>query len=389
VQEMHVDGFRFDLASALARELYDVDNLSAFFDVIQQDPVISRVKLIAEPWDLGVGGYQVGNFPVLWTEWNGKYRDIVRRFVKGDAGVLGELATRLTGSSDLYERSGRRPHASINFVTCHDGFTLNDLVSYNGKHNESNKENNQDGENHNNSWNCGIEGQTEDAAVKKLRYQQKRNFVAMLFLSIGVPMLSGGDELGRTQKGNNNAYCQDNEISWYNWNLTEEDKQFLEYVKEMIAIRKRQLVINRKEFFKGFRRVEGTKLNEIIWLRADGKVMKEIDWTDSERRVLGILMEGRGIEETDVLGRTVVGHTLLLLCNADHKDLDFQLPNRKDGMAWNLLVDTSQSVGTLCWPLNSKFLLKGRSVVLFELIPQTDDEAEEHAPATVSPQAHV
>jgi glycogen operon protein len=387
VQEMHVDGFRFDLASALARELYDVDHLSAFFDVIQQDPVISRVKLIAEPWDLGEGGYQVGNFPSLWTEWNGKYRDTVRRFIKGDAGVLGEIATRLTGSSDLYEHSGRRPHASINFVTCHDGFPLHDLVSYNGKHNEANGENNQDGENHNNSWNCGVEGPTDDEAVKKLRYQQKRNLIAALFLSIGVPMLSGGDELGRTQGGNNNAYCQDNDISWYNWDLDEEDAQFLEYVKEIIAIRKRQLVIHRKDFFKGYRRVEGTKINEIIWLRQDGKVMKESDWTNPERRTLGIVIEGRGIEETDHLGQKLIGHTMLLLCNADHRDFDFQLPNRKDGKAWNLLVDTSQSVGKLCWRLNSKFALKARSIALFELAPMPEDMPDQEPSPTVSPDA--
>ncbi|HEY9720204.1 MAG TPA: glycogen debranching protein GlgX [Trichormus sp.] len=389
VEEMHVDGFRFDLASALARELHDVDKLGAFFDVIQQDPVISRVKLIAEPWDLGMGGYQVGNFPVLWTEWNGQYRDTARRFIKGDAGVLGQLATRLTGSSDLYEHSGRKPHASINFVTCHDGFTLHDLVSYNEKHNLANKENNQDGENHNNSWNLSVEGPTDDPVVKKLRYQQKRNFIAMLFLSIGVPMLSGGDELGRTQQGNNNAYCQDNEISWYNWDLSEEDKQFLEYVKEIIAIRKRQLVIHRKDFFKGYRRVEGSRVNEIIWLRPDGKAMKETDWVDSERRTFGIVIEGRGIEETDHFGRTLIGHTMLLLCNSDHRDFDFQLPNRKDGQAWNLLVDTSQSVGMLCWQLNSKFQLKARSIALFELAPKVEEEesAEPPSPPTVAPGA--
>ena len=387
VQEMHVDGFRFDLASALARELYDVDNLSAFFDVIQQDPVISRVKLIAEPWDLGAGGYQVGNFPVLWTEWNGKYRDTVRRFIKGDEGVLGEIATRLTGSSDLYEHSGRRPHASINFVTCHDGFPLHDLVSYNDKHNDANGENNNDGENHNNSWNCGAEGETKDPAIRKLRYQQKRNFIAALLLSIGVPMISGGDELGRTQKGNNNAYCQDNEISWYNWDLNEEDKQFLEYVKEIVAIRKRQLVIHRKEFFKGYRRVEGARINEILWLRPDGKAMKDADWSDNQRRCLGTLIEGRGIEEIDSNGNKLIGHTMLLLCNADHVDFEFQLPNRKDGIAWNLLVDTSQSVGLLCWQLNSKFTLKARSIALFELAPIPDAEEAVEKSAAVSPAA--
>ena len=282
VQEMHVDGFRFDLASALARELYDVDSLGSFFDVIQQDPVISQVKLIAEPWDLGEGGYQVGNFPVLWTEWNGKYRDAIRQFVKGDGWHLGQFATRFTGSADLYEQGGRRPHASINFVTCHDGFTLTDLVSYNNKHNQANGENNQDGESHNNSWNCSVEGPTEDPEVVKLRYQQKRNFIAILLLSIGVPMISGGDELGRTQRGNNNAYCQDTEISWYQWNLNEDDKKFLAFVKKCIDIRKNQKVIQRKAFFKGEEAEEQGAPTDIVWLSPEGKMMEEADWTNPE-----------------------------------------------------------------------------------------------------------
>lgn len=365
IQEMHVDGFRFDLASALARELYDVNNLSAFFDVIQQDPIISQTKLIAEPWDLGAGGYQVGNFPVLWTEWNGKYRDTMRQFVKGDFGQLGQVASRMTGSSDLYEHSGRKPHASINFVTCHDGFSLQDLVSYNEKHNEANGEDNRDGESHNNSWNCGAEGATEDKNIIKLRYQQKRNFMALLFLSLGVPMLSGGDELGRTQKGNNNAYCQDNEISWYNWDLTEEDQEFFKFVQKVIAVRKEQLVIHRKTFFKGSG-ADGA-MKDIFWLNVDGKAMEEKDWTDASKRVLGVLLEGGQLIETDKMGRTVQGNTLLVLLNAHHEDVPFLLPAHDEGDFWRLVIDTSESIKKSTFPMSKRFTLKARSVVLLQL----------------------
>jgi glycogen operon protein len=366
VQEMHVDGFRFDLASALARELYDVDHLSAFFDVIQQDPVISQVKLIAEPWDVGAGGYQVGNFPVLWTEWNGKYRDCIRRFVKGDSGVLGEMATRLTGSSDLYERTGRRPHASINFVTSHDGFTLADLVSYNEKHNEANGEDNKDGDNNNNSWNCGVEGATDDPAIAKLRYQQKRNFMALLLLSIGVPMISGGDELGRTQRGNNNAYCQDNEISWYPWELSDEDQKFLEFVRKVAAIRKRQPVIHRKDFFRGKKLADGTYLNEVYWLRPDGKYMQESDWTDGNAKAIGILIEGSGLEEVDShTGERLKGNTLLAFCNASHVDITYKLPKHKAHEHWELLIETSERASPSCWISNQSFVAMARSVALF------------------------
>lgn len=366
VLEMHVDGFRFDLASALARELYDVDHLSAFFDVIQQDPVISQVKLIAEPWDVGEGGYQVGNFPVLWTEWNGKYRDTVRQFVKGDSGILGEMATRLTGSSDLYERTGRRPHASINFVTSHDGFTLTDLVSYNAKHNLLNGEENQDGDNHNSSWNCGVEGPSADAAIVKLRYKQKRNFMAVLMLSIGVPMISGGDELGRTQMGNNNAYCQDNTTSWYNWDLSEEDQKFLEFVQKLAAIRKKQPVIHRKEFFRGTKLDDGTYMNEVYWLRPDGKFMQESDWTDKEARSFGLLIEGSGLEETDSsTGRRVKGASLLLICNASHLDVAYKLPKHKDYEHWELAIETSEGNSASCWKANQLFTAWSRSIALF------------------------
>lgn len=369
VQEMHVDGFRFDLASALARELYDVDNLSAFFDVIQQDPVISQVKLIAEPWDIGEGGYQVGNFPVLWTEWNGKYRDVVRRFIKGDAGLVGEMATRITGSSDLYEHSGRRPFASINFVTCHDGFTLQDLVSYNEKHNDANGEGNKDGENHNNSWNCGAEGPTTDPAVIALRDQLKRNYMAALFFSIGVPMLSGGDELSRTQRGNNNAYCQDTEISWYNWDLTADERKFFEFVKRVIQIRKQQLVIHRKEFFKGELSDDGTFANDIIWLSPAGEEMVEKEWKDHERRIFGLLLEGSGIQESDPLrGTTLIGKTLLLTMNASHKSCDFTLPLRHEGAHWTLLLETAEKTEpNTVFPMESAFSVGARSLALFEL----------------------
>ena len=366
VEEMHVDGFRFDLASALARELYDVDHLSAFFDVIQQDPIISQVKLIAEPWDVGEGGYQVGNFPVLWTEWNGKYRDTVRQFVKGDSGILGEMATRLTGSSDLYERTGRRPHASINFVTSHDGFTLSDLVSYNQKHNLDNREDNQDGDNHNSSWNCGVEGPTADAAIVKLRYQQKRNFMALLLLSIGVPMISGGDELGRTQMGNNNAYCQDSELSWHCWDLSEEDEQFLEFVRKVASIRKRQPVIHRKDFFRGKKLDDGTYLNEVYWLRPDGKFMQESDWTNAEARSFGLLIEGSGLEEVDShTGERLKGNTLLLIANASHTEVSYKLPKHKDYEHWELAIETSERSSPSCWTANQSFLAVPRSLALF------------------------
>lgn len=344
VTEMHVDGFRFDLASTLARELYDVDNLSAFFDVIHQDPIISQVKLIAEPWDLGEGGYQVGNFPILWTEWNGKYRDKMRQFVKGDSGMLGEFAMRLTGSSDLYEHSGRRPFASINFVTCHDGFTLHDLVSYNDKHNEANGEENRDGESHNNSWNCGAEGDTEDAEVKKLRFQQKRNLMALLLFSIGVPMISGGDELGRTQGGNNNAYCQDNEISWYQWELNEDDRQFLAFVKKLIAIRKDQLSIQRKEFFKGQVDVadEEGAAKDVAWFAPHGGAMSDEDWSNPESKCVGVLFEGRGLEDVDVAhAKTTSGKSLFLIANASHEAVNFKLPAYDYLNDWYVLLDTA------------------------------------------------
>lgn len=386
VEEMRVDGFRFDLASALARELYDVDKLSAFFDVIQQDPVISQVKLIAEPWDLGAGGYQVGNFPVLWTEWNGQYRDAVRRYWRGDPGLVGQMASRLTGSSDLYAHSGRSPHASINFVTCHDGFTMMDLVSYNEKHNLANLENNRDGESHNHGWNCGVEGETNDAKVLELRDRQRRNMMATLLLSLGVPMISGGDELGRTQKGNNNAYCQDNEISWTNWQLSDSDREFLAFVRKLAAIRTAQNVLQRRKFFRGQVREGGSVTKDIIWLNPDGSEMKQSDWLDEQRRSFAVLFEGAHMDELDDQGNKVVGGTLLLMCNSYWKDVGFFLPPspvdkywrmfapQSANKTWKLLIETTGAVSPSCWEPQTGFKVKARSLALFELSNKDENE---------------
>jgi glycogen operon protein len=315
VQEMHVDGFRFDLASALARELHAVDKLGAFFDIIHQDPVISRVKLIAEPWDLGEGGYQVGNFPVGWTEWNGKYRDAVRAFWQGEGGLIGELASRLTGSSDLYAHTGRRPYASINFVTCHDGFTLQDLVSYNEKHNEANGEGNRDGERHNRSWNCGVEGPTTDQEILALRARQKRNLLATLIFSQGVPMLRAGDELSHSQGGNNNAYCQDNAVSWLDWRLDAEEHAFLDFVRRILALRREHPIFRRRRFFQG-RPIHGEDIKDIAWLNPDGREMTDLEWEQHFARCLGVYLSGAELDETDARGRPVRDDDFLLLINA-------------------------------------------------------------------------
>ncbi|OGF05552.1 MAG: glycogen debranching enzyme GlgX [Candidatus Eisenbacteria bacterium RBG_16_71_46] len=341
VTEMHVDGFRFDLASALARELYEVDKLGAFFDIIHQDPIISQVKLIAEPWDLGEGGYQVGNFPVLWTEWNGKYRDAVRRFWRGDDGVVSEIATRLSGSADLYAHSGRRPYASINFITSHDGFSLNDLVSYNEKHNEANLENNADGDNHNLSWNCGVEGPSDDPEIAALRERQRRNFVATLLLSQGVPMIRGGDELGHSQLGNNNAYCQDNEISWLDWNLDDRGREFLEYVRRAIALRRENAALRRRRFLHGAG-VDGSGLKDITWFTPAGAEMRAEDWNADFARCLGVRLV-RPAELTDSNGGAVTPHpnTLMLLFNAGHEPIAFKLPAHGPATRWELLLDTT------------------------------------------------
>lgn len=368
VCEMHVDGFRFDLASALARELHDVDRLSAFFDIIHQDPVLSQVKLIAEPWDLGEGGYQVGNFPPGWAEWNGKYRDSMRRYWKGDGGLLGEIAYRLSGSSDLYSASGRQPYASINFVTAHDGFTLHDLVSYNHKHNEANKEENRDGCDHNDSWNCGAEGPTDDPAILDLREKQKRNFLTTLFLSQGVPMLCGGDEIGRTQQGNNNAYCQDNEISWYDWNLTKAQQDLLGFVKHVISIQQNNPVFQRRRFFQG-RKIQGSEVKDLSWFRSDGKEMTGDEW-DKGFRSLGLRLAGDAIEEMDARGRPIVGDTFLLLLNAYHESVPFVLPAHKRGVRWEPVIDTAVSLNPKrprLYKGGESYDLKDRSVAVLRL----------------------
>jgi isoamylase len=339
VTEMHVDGFRFDLASTLARELHDVDRLSAFFDLIQQDPVVSQVKLIAEPWDVGEGGYQVGNFPPLWSEWNGKYRDTVRDFWRGEDAALPEFASRITGSSDLYQSDGRHPSASINFVTAHDGFTLRDLVSYNEKHNEANGENNQDGESHNRSWNCGAEGDTDDPEVLLLRRRQQRNFLATLFLSQGVPMLLGGDEMGRTQGGNNNAYCQDNEISWLDWDLREEYGDLLGLTSALAQFRKEHPVLHRRRWFQG-RPIRGTDVADIGWFTPDGTEMSEEDWESGFAKSVGMFLNGRAIPDPDARGEKVTDDSFLLLFNAHYEDLMFTIPTRNRDDHWVVVLDT-------------------------------------------------
>jgi isoamylase len=369
VLEMHVDGFRFDLASALARELHEVDRLGAFFDIIHQDPVLSQVKLIAEPWDLGEGGYQVGNFPVLWAEWNGMYRDIVRRFWKGDGGQVGGLAYRLTGSSDLYGHNGRQPYASVNFVTAHDGFTLHDLVSYNEKRNEANRENNQDGNADNLSWNSGVEGPTDDPAIVALRRRRIRNFLSTLIFSQGVPMLLAGDEICRTQRGNNNAYCQDNEISWLDWELDRPRQDLLEFTRYLIRIFHEQPVLRRRHFFQG-RKIRGSEVKDLTWFRLDGKEMAEDDWNNSETRCFGLRLAGDAIEEFDERGNRIVGDTLLMLLNAYHEPLPFVLPAHKARVTWELLVDTKEALGKgpdLVMRGGDSFQMEGRSLVLFRL----------------------
>jgi glycogen operon protein len=367
VLEMHVDGFRFDLASTLARELYEVDRLGAFFDIIHQDPVISQVKLIAEPWDLGAGGYQVGNFPVHWTEWNGKYRDAMRAFWKGDDRGVAEVATRIAGSNDLYEDSGRRPYASINFITAHDGFTLHDLVSYNEKHNEANGDNNGDGENHNLSWNCGVEGPTDDPAILQLREQQKRNLMASLLLSLGVPMISGGDEMGRTQQGNNNAYCQDNELSWTSWDLTLAQQQFLAFTRRLMRFRRTQPVLMRRKYFQG-RAIRGADVKDIYWLDPSGKEMTDETWNAASARSLGVLIVGDALDDVDEQGRPVRGDTLLILLNADHDEVPFALPTISAKASWLRVIDTiAPHVEDCRYPTGNTYRLLGRTLVVFTL----------------------
>jgi glycogen operon protein len=338
VIECHVDGFRFDLASALAREFYEVDRLSAFFDTIHQDPVISQVKLIAEPWDVGPGGYQVGNFPVLWTEWNGIYRDTMRDFWRGQAAVA-DFATRFTGSADLYRHDGRRPFASINFITAHDGFTLADLVSYNEKHNEANLEDNRDGTDDNRSWNHGVEGPTDDPEIQELRRRQQRNFLTTLFLSQGVPMLLGGDELQRTQHGNNNGWCQDNEISWYDWELDEDEQRHLRFTRRLIALRADHPVFRRDWFFEG-RDTSGSGVPDVWWFRPDGRRMTQADWKRHDGLTLGVFLNGREVRRLDQHGERLEDDSFLLLFNASDEGVVFTLPPRRFGRRWALELST-------------------------------------------------
>jgi glycogen operon protein len=401
VSEMHVDGFRFDLASALARELFEVDRLASFFDIIHQDPLLSQVKLIAEPWDLGQGGYQVGNFPVLWTEWNGKYRDTVRRFWRGDGGTVSELATRLSGSNDLYAHSGRKPYASINFVTAHDGFTLNDLVSYNDKHNEANLENNQDGENNNLSSNYGAEGPTDDPAIADVRRRQMRNFMATLLLSQGVPMISHGDELARTQHGNNNAYCQDNELSWIDWTPDHEKDTFCQFVARLVNLRLSQPVLRRRRYFQG-RSIRGGGIKDVAWLAPDGREMTDDAWNADFVRSVGMLLSGNAIEEVDERGERITGDTLLVLLNAHTDKVSFTMPTLEVNQQWQRLLDTVEDqAAERLYKSSTRYPLQGRSVAVFRLVPplrerrrvsskaQEPDTQPAAAPATPEPVALV
>jgi isoamylase len=340
ITEMHVDGFRFDLAATLARELHDVDRLSAFFDLIQQDPVVREVKLIAEPWDVGEGGYQVGNFPPLWSEWNGKFRDTVRDFWRGEPGTLGELGYRLTGSSDLYETSGRRPYNSVNFVTAHDGFTLRDLVSFNEKHNQANGEDNRDGESFNRSWNCGVEGPTDDEEVLACRARQQRNFLATLFLSQGVPMLLGGDEMSRTQRGNNNAYCQDNELSWFDWSLVEKNQDLVELVSWLVQLRREHPVFRHRRWFQASPGADAiTPSADIAWFSPAGTPMTDEEWR-GQGSSLAVFLNGDGVHTRGPMGERIVDDSFLMLFNADPGDLSFALPGDAWGGHWQRLLDT-------------------------------------------------
>jgi isoamylase len=379
IQEMHVDGFRFDLASALARELADVDRLGSFFDIIHQDPVISQVKLIAEPWDLGEGGYQVGNFPVLWAEWNGMYRDTVRAYWKGDEGQAGAMGHRLTGSSDLYGRGGRRPYASINFVTAHDGFTLNDLVSYEAKHNEANGEDNRDGNDHNLSWNHGVEGPTDDVKIVELRERQKRNFLATLLLSQGVPMFCGGDEIGRTQQGNNNAYCQDNEISWVDWTPDAKRRDLLAFTRYAARLRRRHPVFRRRQFFFG-RPLRGSEVKDLTWFRCDGGEMTQEDWTNAFTRCFGVRLAGDAIVEQDAQGRRIVDDTFLVMLNAHHEPMGFTLPTDDRHVRWDAVLDTREPTGrTKRRPLRGGevYEMEARSLAVLRLARDGREDRED------------
>jgi len=379
VMEMHVDGFRFDLAATLARELHEVSRLSAFFDIIHQDPILSQVKLIAEPWDVGEGGYQVGNFPVLWAEWNGKYRDCIRGYWKGDEHVS-EFAYRLTGSSDLYQRDGKRPYASINFIVAHDGFTLNDLVSYNDKHNEANGEDNRDGDSHGRSWNCGVEGPTDDVEINKLRRRQQRNFLTTLIFSQGVPMLCGGDEYGRSQNGNNNAYCQDNELSWLSWERRPWQQQQEDFTAKLIHFRHLHPIFRRPKFFQG-RKIRGMEAKDLLWFNADGSEMTDEHWNRSFIRCIGVVMAGFAEDIRDYYGKPIHDDTFMLLFNAHHEPVEFVLPGREK-VSWERIIDTADEAGFLAQPTThpsgDELPLDPRSMSVFKL----SAGSQEHARAT-------
>ncbi len=383
VTEMHVDGFRFDLAAALAREFYDVDRLSTFFELVQQDPVVSQVKLIAEPWDVGPGGYQVGGFPPQWTEWNGKYRDTVRDFWRGEPS-LGEFASRLSGSSDLYENSGRRPVASINFVTAHDGFTLRDLVSYNDKHNEANGEGNKDGESHNRSWNHGVEGPTDDPEILGLRSRQQRNFLTTLLLSQGVPMLLHGDEAGRTQRGNNNTYAQDSEISWMHWD--DLDGPLVEFTASVARLRRDHPVFRRKRFFTGttVRTGDGERLNDIVWLHPAGRPMANDDWTEPDARSIGMYLNGDGIPSSDERGRRILDDSFLLYFNASGDDVPLTLPPEEYAAAWDVEIDTAGREPDAPLVAGSASTLAGRSVLVLRAHTPVPDQPDSSVAASVA-----
>ncbi|SNS98318.1 isoamylase [Granulicella rosea] len=371
VTEMHVDGFRFDLAATLARQLHDVSKLSSFFDTIHQDPTLADVKLIAEPWDVGEGGYQVGQFPVLWAEWNGKYRDTVRKFWKGDAGQLSDFAYRLTGSSDLYQYDGRKPYASINFVTAHDGFTLCDLVSYDHKHNEANGENNQDGTDNNDSWNMGAEGPTDDPAINELRERQTRNFLATLMLSQGVPMLSGGDEVARSQMGNNNTYCQDNELNWYDWNLDAPRKRLMEFTGKLIQLRRAHPNLHRRKFFQD-RTIRGSIVRDIAWCNTNGDEFQEGNWNAEWNRSLGLMLNGKTLNASDDDGNPLIDDSFLILINSWHEGVEFTLPEPPDGTPWRHIMNTANIEDPFAEaPLDKKIIVGGRSLVLLSDGTQT------------------
>jgi glycogen operon protein len=370
--EMHVDGFRFDLASTLARQFHEVDRLSAFFDIIHQDPVLSRMKLIAEPWDVGEGGYQVGNFPALWSEWNGKYRDTVRDFWRGEDSRLAEFAFRFTGSSDLYQDDGRHPNASINFITAHDGFTLNDLVSYNDKHNEANGEDNRDGDGHNRSWNHGEEGETDDPEIRTLRERQKRNYLATLMLSQGVPMLLGGDEMGRTQDGNNNAYCQDNEISWFDWALRDENLALLGFTRRLMDFRQRHPIFRRRRWFMG-REIHGSGVRDIGWFSPGGEEMTQEEWSAGYAKSVGVFLNGDAIPHRGPKGEAITDDGFLLLFNAHHDTIDFTLPPEAWGGRWSAELDTAEPLGTpeaAEFPAGGNIRVTGRSLVILQRVDE-------------------